>query len=91
MESPNADQSLKRKRSPNTQEDARLHPPATTIIGNATPGNVTQINYLFKARSEKLGLVQGDTETFGDVLGMIDEYEGMYYGHGICISMMLRF
>jgi hypothetical protein len=42
-----------------------------------TPATVTQINYLVKARSERLRLIEGDAETFGDVLGMIDDYEGM--------------
>jgi hypothetical protein len=42
-----------------------------------TPANVTQINYLVKARSERLRLIEGDAETFGDVLGMVDDYEGM--------------
>lgn len=41
-------------------------------------GNGTQINYLAKARTEKLKIIEGDSETFGDVLGMIDDYEGTY-------------
>jgi hypothetical protein len=62
------DQTLKRKRSP------EAHPgPGTASM---TPANVTQINYLVKARSERLRLIEGDAETFGDVLGMIDDYEG---------------
>jgi hypothetical protein len=59
-----SDVSLKRKRSP--MEDGRaIH-----------PGNVTQINYLMKAKSERLRLIEGDSESFGDILGMIDDYEG---------------
>lgn len=63
---------LKRKRSPTNDEAGRPSgPPAIHA------GNVTQINYLVKARAEKLGLIEGDAETFRDVLGMIDEYEGV--------------
>lgn len=74
MESPNSEQAgLKRKRSPvpGALEDGRAAP---TIH----PGNVTQINYLMRAKAERLRLIEGDSETFGDVLGMIDDYEGMF-------------
>jgi hypothetical protein len=37
---------------------------------------VTQINYLIKARNDKMKLIEGDPETFSDVLGLIDDYEG---------------
>jgi len=50
--------------------------------------NVTQINYLVKARNDKMKLIEGDSETFSDVLNLIDDYEGklrMSYGpHGSC-------
>ncbi len=39
-------------------------------------GNVTQINYVMKAKPEKLRFLEGGSESFGDVLGMIDDYEG---------------
>jgi hypothetical protein len=39
-------------------------------------GNVTQINYLMKTKNDKLKLIEGDSETFANVLSMIDEYEG---------------
>jgi hypothetical protein len=71
------DQPLKRKRSPGPlpEEGRPAHlGPGTPIMA---PANVTQINYLVKARSERLKLIEGDAETFGDVLGMIDDYEGM--------------
>lgn len=73
MESPNpkSEPSAKRKRTP--IPDSAAPPPSI----HANPSNVTQINYLAKARSEKLRLIEGDSETFGDVLGMIDDYEGM--------------
>jgi hypothetical protein len=38
--------------------------------------NVTQINYLVKARNDKMKLIEGDSETFNDVLSLIDDYEG---------------
>jgi len=61
--------SAKRKRSP-IDDVARTLPPTVH------PGSVTQINYLMKAKTDKLRLIEGDSETFGDVLGMIDDYEG---------------
>lgn len=78
MESPNptsnstttSEPPLKRKRTP--INDSAPPPPSL----HPTTNNVTQINYLAKARSEKLRLIEGDAETFGDVLGMIDDYEG---------------
>jgi len=74
MESPNPESSrgAKRKGSPSL-DDANPRPATGPTIH---PGNVTQINYLMKAKSEKLRLIEGDAETFGDVLGMIDDYEG---------------
>jgi hypothetical protein len=49
-------------------------------MSKTSAGNVTQINYLVRAKAERLGLIEGDGETFGDVLGMIDDYEGMFRG-----------
>jgi len=40
---------------------------------------VTQINYLVKSRMDKMKLIEGDSETFGDVLALIDDYEGRRY------------
>ncbi len=39
-------------------------------------GNVLQINYLVRARNERLKLIEGDPESFSDVLSLIDDYEG---------------
>ena len=50
-----------------------MPPPALHAASNS----VTQINYLAKARAEKLRLIEGDSESFGDILGMIDDYEGV--------------
>ncbi|KAH8654490.1 hypothetical protein BGZ60DRAFT_155178 [Tricladium varicosporioides] len=75
MESPNHHDTgaLKRKRSP--------VPGIGDEMRGSTGTSVTQINYLVKARSERLGLIEGDAETFGEVLGMIDDYEGVLQRH----------
>jgi hypothetical protein len=39
-------------------------------------GNSVPINYLSKSLAVKLKLIQGDGDTFSDVLGLINEYEG---------------
>jgi hypothetical protein len=71
MDSPNpAPETLKRKRSPDDIGPAR--------VGNHGASGVTQINYLVKARPERLRLIEGDAESFGEVLGMIDDYEGLF-------------
>jgi hypothetical protein len=76
LESPQVHETpgLKRKRSPINDE------PPTVRQGPPPPqgGMVTQINYLMKARPEKLRLIEGDSDTFGDVLEMIDNYEGLW-------------
>lgn len=63
---------FKRKRSPIEEAATRPPPPAVHM------GGVTQINYMMQARNEKLRLIEGDIETFSDVLGMIDDYEGQF-------------
>jgi hypothetical protein len=40
-------------------------------------GNQAPINYLARVNAGKLKLIQGDTETFTDVLTLINEYEGI--------------
>lgn len=83
MESPNSEQQpgLKRKRSPVPGGAGEEGWPVIATAGGAAPktsvGNVTQINYLVRAKAERLRFIEGDGETFGDVLGMIDDYEGM--------------
>lgn len=85
MESPNQETgAIKRKRSPSDDAPARQLPHSHgmgmgvggTVGVGPGPASVTQINYLIKARSEKLRLIEGDSETFADMLGMIDDYEG---------------
>ncbi|KAF7898771.1 hypothetical protein EAF00_005217 [Botryotinia globosa] len=79
MEPTTEPQGEKRKRSPESsgsQGHARITQ-APRLGESATPTAAAQINYLVKARSDKLKLVEGDSETFGDVLSMLDEYEGV--------------
>jgi hypothetical protein len=64
----------KRKRSPVEETVTRPPPPAPSA---GHPGNVTQINYLVRAKLGRLRLIEGDSEVFGDILGMIDDYEGL--------------
>ena len=42
----------------------------------ARQGSHVLINFLSKAHSNKLKLIQGDPDTFSDVLTLINEYEG---------------
>ena len=42
------------------------------------PDNAPQTNYLSKARDGKMPLVEGDYESFGNVLSLIDDYEGYF-------------
>jgi len=35
-----------------------------------------QINYLTKQKNDKLRLIEGDDDTFAEVLQLLDEYEG---------------
>lgn len=39
-------------------------------------GNTVPINYLSRSLAVKLKLIQGDSETFSDILSLINEYEG---------------
>lgn len=61
----------KRKRSP--IEETAVRPPPLP----AHPGGITQINYLVRAKPGKLRLIEGDSDMFGDILGTIDDYEGL--------------
>ncbi|KAH7360228.1 hypothetical protein BKA65DRAFT_492649 [Rhexocercosporidium sp. MPI-PUGE-AT-0058] len=63
----------KRKRTPIDDGGRKSAPPSA--------GNVTQINYLMRAKADRLKLIEGDSETFSDVLGMIDDYEGVLQRH----------
>ncbi|KAK0118476.1 hypothetical protein ONS95_012761 [Cadophora gregata] len=65
----------KRKRTPIDEGRQSAPPPAPHS------GGVTQINYLMRAKAERLKLIEGDSETFSDILGMIDDYEGVLQRH----------
>jgi len=40
-------------------------------------GAAGYISYLPRPNAERLPLVQGDADTFGDIIGLLGEYEGM--------------
>ena len=44
----------------------------------ASQGSHVPINFLSKAHPTKLKLIQGDPDTFSDVLTLINEYEGEF-------------
>ncbi|OBT42354.1 hypothetical protein VE00_06475 [Pseudogymnoascus sp. WSF 3629] len=67
----------KRKRSISTAMPQQTRQP----VQPQTPGNVPQINYLAKARSGKMRLIEGDADDFGNILGLIDDYEGVLQRH----------
>lgn len=68
----------KRKLSPGAEESGRITAPPAPAAHAVTPVAPTPINYLAKAKSERLRLIEGDSETFSEVLAMIDDYEGMF-------------
>ena len=72
MEQPNSSTELfagaKRKRTPLAD--------SLPTLGVVANGSNPPINYLIKAGPDRLGLIDGDAETFADVLAMIDDYEG---------------
>jgi hypothetical protein len=63
----------KRKRSPIEEAVTRPAPPPPST---GHPASVTQINYLIRVKPGRLRLIEGDSEIFGDILGIIDDYEG---------------
>ncbi|KAG9242883.1 hypothetical protein BJ878DRAFT_147191 [Calycina marina] len=65
----------KRKRSPLV--DDPITRPAPPTPSHAGGRDVTKINYLVKTKNTTFKLIEGDADTFGDVLGLIDDYEGI--------------
>jgi hypothetical protein len=68
--------------APETIGSKRKRSPIDDVVTRSAPvhqGNLP-INYMMKAKSEKLRLIEGDSETFGDILGVIDDYEGTSLG-----------
>ncbi|QSZ34639.1 hypothetical protein DSL72_007493 [Monilinia vaccinii-corymbosi] len=76
----------KRKRSPESSVGQAGHgrvaqapPRLSERLGgeSATSMAANQINYLAKVGSDRLKLIEGDPESFGEILSRIDEYEGV--------------
>ncbi|KAI1178847.1 hypothetical protein F4777DRAFT_535871 [Nemania sp. FL0916] len=70
----------KRKRDATDDGSSQIHDripqPPPPQSGNAVP-----INYLSRSLAGKLRLVQGDSDSFSEVLGLINEYEGVLNRH----------
>jgi len=63
----------KRKRTP---DDAGVRPPPLAVQRDSS---AAKINYLTKGKGAPLKLIEGDSDTFLDVLNLIDDYEGMIF------------
>ncbi|WYZ45512.1 hypothetical protein EsH8_VIII_000828 [Colletotrichum jinshuiense] len=71
----------KRKRD---ADDGGTQPAHSDRIPQPPPpqsGNSSIINYLSKANAGKLRLIQGEPDTFSDVLGLLNQYEGVLNRH----------
>ncbi|KAE9578569.1 hypothetical protein CGMCC3_g5724 [Colletotrichum fructicola] len=71
----------KRKRD---ADDSGSQPAHSDRIPQPPPpqsGNSSIINYLSKASAGKLRLIQGEPDTFSDVLGLLNQYEGVLNRH----------
>ncbi|KAK0633721.1 hypothetical protein B0T14DRAFT_79585 [Immersiella caudata] len=66
----------KRKREADDGHSDRIPQPPPPQSGNGAV-----INYLSKANANKLPLVSGDSETFSNVLSLINDYEGVLNRH----------
>ncbi|KXH34172.1 hypothetical protein CSIM01_07174 [Colletotrichum simmondsii] len=71
----------KRKRD---ADDGGAQPAHSDRIPQPPPpqsGNASIINYLSKASTGRLQLIQGEPDTFSDVLGLLNQYEGVLNRH----------
>ncbi|KAK2045834.1 hypothetical protein LZ31DRAFT_235697 [Colletotrichum somersetense] len=71
----------KRKRD---ADDSGAQPAHSDRIPQPPPpqsGNASIINYLSKASPGRLKLIQGEPDTFSDVLGLLNQYEGVLNRH----------
>lgn len=59
------------------RSQTKLRTTVFTIYTNTCAAHGTTINYLPR-NPERIGLIQGDSETFSDILTLIAEYEGPY-------------
>ncbi|KAI5867685.1 hypothetical protein GGS23DRAFT_549459 [Durotheca rogersii] len=75
---PDSDQ---HKRKRDISDDNGSQAPHADRIPQPPPPQSVPINYLSKAHSVKLKLIQGDGETFSDVLTLVNEYEGVLSRH----------
>lgn len=58
----------------------RKHSPSAEEPRSSAPA-VTPIKYFVAPKGERLKVIQGDAETFSDVLAQLDAYEGMFLFH----------
>ncbi|KAI8957096.1 hypothetical protein F5Y11DRAFT_340895 [Daldinia sp. FL1419] len=78
---PDSDQ---HKRKRDISDDNGSQAPHADRIPQPPPpqsGTIAPINYLSKAHPVKLKLIQGDSDTFSDVLTLVNEYEGVLNRH----------
>ncbi|KAI1766098.1 hypothetical protein GGR53DRAFT_519176 [Hypoxylon sp. FL1150] len=75
---PDSDQ---HKRKRDISDDNGSQAPHADRIPQPPPPQSAPINYLSKAHPVKLNLIQGDSDTFSDVLTLINEYEGVLNRH----------
>ncbi|KAI3327167.1 hypothetical protein HD806DRAFT_520114 [Xylariaceae sp. AK1471] len=71
----------KRKRDIADDNGSQVHADRIPQPPPPQSGNSVPINYLSKSLALKLKLIQGDGDTFSDVLGLINEYEGVLSRH----------
>ncbi|KAI0109401.1 hypothetical protein F4776DRAFT_657209 [Hypoxylon sp. NC0597] len=75
---PDSDQ---HKRKRDISDDNGNQTPHADRIPQPPPPQSAPINYLSKAHQVKLKLIQGDSDTFSDVLTLVNEYEGVLNRH----------
>ncbi|KAI1771667.1 hypothetical protein F4818DRAFT_199637 [Hypoxylon cercidicola] len=69
------------KRKRDISDDNGSQAPHADRIPQPPPPQSAPINYLSKAHPVKLKLIQGDSDTFSDVLTLVNEYEGVLNRH----------
>ncbi|KAI0012038.1 hypothetical protein F4779DRAFT_626165 [Xylariaceae sp. FL0662B] len=69
------------KRKREVSDDNGSQAPHADRIPQPPPPQSVPINYLSRAHSVKLKLIQGDGDTISDVLTLINEYEGVLNRH----------
>ncbi|KAI2604975.1 uncharacterized protein GGS25DRAFT_407673 [Hypoxylon fragiforme] len=69
------------KRKRDISDDNGSQAPHADRIPQPPPPQSALINYLSKAHPVKLRLIQGESDTFSDVLALVNEYEGVLSRH----------